>query len=316
MSPNGLTYVLITPARNEKDFIELTIKSVIEQTIRPVRWMIISDGSTDGTDEVIKGYTGHHAWIELVRMPERKERDFGGKVACFNAGYTKVKTLPWDIIGSLDADISFDRDYFAFLIERFSANPRLGVGGTPFREGSSTYDYRFSSIEHVSGACQLFRRACFEAVGGYTPIKGGGIDVVAVLSARMRGWETRTFPEKVCVHHRPMGSANHNPLATNLRLGEKDYALGRHPIWQIARSFYQMTRRPFLVGGSALIIGYFRAMLKRTKRPVSRDLIAFQRREQMRRLRRFALRLVPFIRRPAARGGPISAHKPSTSPSR
>jgi poly-beta-1,6-N-acetyl-D-glucosamine synthase len=287
MSSSLLTYVLITPARNEKDFIELTIRSVIKQTLRPARWVIVSDGSTDGTDAIVKKYSARHDWIELLRMPERKERHFGGKVTSFNAGYESVKHLKWDIIGSLDADLSFEDDYFAFLLERLAKSPRLGVCGTPFKEGGSMYDYRFSSTEHVSGACQLFRRECFEAIGGYTPVKGGGIDVIAVLMARMKGWETRTFPEKFCLHHRPMGSANHGPVASWFKLGEKDYRLGRHPLWQMFRSVYQMRQKPFVIGGCALWCGYFWLWVRRSQRPVSWELVQFQRREQMRRLRRF-----------------------------
>src|SRR5437763_8755276 len=122
----------------------------------------------------------------------------------------------------MDSDISLDEDYFAFLLGKLALDSTLGLAGTPFRE-SSMYDYRFVSIEHVSGACQLFRRECFESIGGYTPVKGGGIDLIAVLTARMKGWQTRTFPEKTSFHHRNMGSAKHGPLATKFKDGEKDY---------------------------------------------------------------------------------------------
>src|SRR5688572_17718668 len=138
MSHKGLSYVLITPARNEQDFIELTIKAVISQSLRPLRWIIVSDGSTDATDDIVKRYSAQHDWIELHRMPEREERHFGGKVACINAAYEKLKGLSWDIIGSLDADISFDTDFFSFLIEQFAKNPQLGLAGAPFQEGGAT----------------------------------------------------------------------------------------------------------------------------------------------------------------------------------
>src|SRR5213592_861494 len=97
------TYVLITPARNEAQFIEQTIRSVIGQTFRPAKWVIVSDGSTDGTDDIVRKYAAEHEWIELVRMPERSERHFAGKVRAFNAGHAKVKDVKYDIIGSLDA---------------------------------------------------------------------------------------------------------------------------------------------------------------------------------------------------------------------
>jgi biofilm PGA synthesis N-glycosyltransferase PgaC len=169
-----MNYVLITPARNEAAFIEQTIKSVVSQTVRPIKWVIVNDGSTDGTDDIVKKYAAEHPWIELVRMPERQERHFAGKVYAFNEGYSRVKNLNYDIIGNLDADVSFDDpDYFDFLLREFAQDPKLGVGGTPFREGTVQYDYRFSRKEHVSGACQLFRQECFESIGGVCPAESG-----------------------------------------------------------------------------------------------------------------------------------------------
>jgi biofilm PGA synthesis N-glycosyltransferase PgaC len=280
-------YVLVTPARNEAAFIEETIKSVAAQTVRPLKWVIVSDGSTDGTDDIVNRYAIDHQWIELARMPERKERHFAGKVHAFNAGYARVKDLKFDMIGSLDADISFDEGYFSFLLSRFSDNPGLGVVGTPFSEEGATYNYRFTSSEHVSGACQLFRRECFEAIGGYVPMKVGGIDLVAVLTARMKGWQTQTYTEKICVHLRKTQSGKHSGLRRIFRSGWHDYLMGGHPVWQLFRSVYQMGKTPLVVGGGALLAGYVWAMVTRAERPVPRELIQFRSKEQMRRLKRF-----------------------------
>jgi biofilm PGA synthesis N-glycosyltransferase PgaC len=281
-------YVLITPARNEARFIEMTIRSVVMQNVRPIKWIIVSDGSTDGTDEIVRQYMTKHTWIELVRMPDRSERHFAGKVHAFNAGCAKVQHLEYDIIGSLDADISFDEDYFSFLLHKLAEDRALGLVGTPFKDGSNPiYDYRFVNIEHVSGACQLFRRECFEEIGGYVPVKGGCIDHIAVLSARLKGWKTRTFTEKICFHHRPMGTAQDSLLMARFRNGRKDYVIGNHPLWELCRAAYQMTKRPIFIGGLLLMSGYVWALIRRTERPVSRELVAFQRREQMHRLKRF-----------------------------
>jgi poly-beta-1,6-N-acetyl-D-glucosamine synthase len=288
MSRPGLRYLLITPAKNEDAFIEFTVKSVVNQTVRPARWLVVSDGSTDRTNQIVARYARMHDWIELLQMPERQSRDFGGKADCVNAGYAHAKHLRYDIIGSLDADISFGEDYFAFLLEKFADDPQLGIAGTPFSEEGKTYDYRFSSTDHVSGACQLFRRECFEAIGGYVPVKGGGIDVIAVLTARLKGWRTRTFTEKVSHHHRLMGSAQQRrKILAAFALGQKDYRLGFHPVWQVFRSLYQMTRRPYVIGGAALFTGYCWAMLYQYQRSVDSELLEFQRQDQMRRLRKF-----------------------------
>lgn len=220
------SYVLITPARNEAAYIERTIKSMVSQTVLPLKWVIVSDGSTDGTDDIVKSYAARHKWIEMVRTPERKERHFAGKVFAFDAGYERVKDLKFDVIGNLDADISFDEDYFSFILSKMGKNPELGVAGTPFRDGTVQYDYRFASTEHVSGACQLFRRECFEEIGGYIPIKGGGVDWTAVTTARMKGWRTRTFTEKTYSHHRNSGTGQSTLLASRFRFGKQDYYLG------------------------------------------------------------------------------------------
>lgn len=282
------TYVLITPARNEAQFIEQTLKCVVAQTCRPLKWVIVSDGSTDGTDEIVRQYVEAYPWIELVRMPERKERHFAGKVYAFNAGYDRVRQLNYDVIVSIDADISFDEEYFVYLLRKLSEDSQLGLVGTPFVEDdNTTYDYRYVNIDHVSGICQVFRRECFEEIGGYTPIKGGGIDYLAVVTARMKGWKTRTFTEKVSHHHRLVGTAGDSLLHSRFKYGIKDYVLGNHPLWQCFRSAYQMTRKPVIFGGGAMMAGYLWAMANRMKKPLSPQLVAFIRREQMQRLKTF-----------------------------
>jgi biofilm PGA synthesis N-glycosyltransferase PgaC len=281
-----LRYVIITPARNEEKFIELTLKSMAAQSYPPLRWVIVSDGSTDRTDEVVRNYSDRYRWIELVRMPERQERHFAGKVHAFNAGYDRVKPLEFDVVGNLDADVSFEPEHFEFLLEKMQENQKLGIAGAPFREGTFQYDYRFSNIENVWGGCQLFRRECYEAIGGYLPLKGGCIDHVAVLSARMRGWKTRTFTERVCLHHRQMGTAMQGVLKARFKIGVKDYTVGNHPLWELARTVYQMKYHPFLIGGLALGSGYVWSLVRRAQMPLSADLVAFVRREQMNRLKK------------------------------
>jgi glycosyltransferase involved in cell wall biosynthesis len=288
----GLTYALVTPARNEAEFIGLTIESVIAQTCLPVTWVIVSDGSTDGTDEIVERYLQHHAWIRLLRIPNRHERHFAGKVYAFNAGYDLLRSVTYDVIGNLDADISLDdRDYFTFLLTEFAKNPALGVAGTPFREGHLQYDYRFADIRHVSGACQLFRRECFEVIGGYKPLRGGGIDWLAVTSARMAGWQTRTFTGMTCVHNRPMGTAQRSALVARFMLGAKDYRLGGHPVWEIFRCAYQMTTKPYVLGGLILLAGYVWASIFGRQRSIPADVIEFHRAEQMHRLKALSRRI-------------------------
>src|SRR4029453_11935690 len=295
---NPLRYILITPARNEEEFIEKTIQSVINQGVRPVRWVIVNDGSTDGTGRIIGRYAAIHDWIEVVSMPERRDRSFAAKVHSFNAGYEKVKACNHQVVGNLDADISFDKDFFEFLLGRLEEDPALGVAGTIFREagGYSSDTHSFGGQNHVSGQCQLFRRECFEAIGGYVPHRAGGIDWIAVTTARMIGWKTRSFREKSFFHHRSLGTAERSRLASAFSYGEKDYYLGGHPLWELFRVAYRMSKRPYIVEGLAVGLGYLWPGVRRIHRPVSPELMRFHRKEQMRKLRMILRAALTFKR--------------------
>jgi glycosyltransferase involved in cell wall biosynthesis len=286
----NLKYVLITPSRNEAHLIEKTLESVMYQTVLPLKWVIVNDGSTDATADIVGMYAARHSWIELVNRPARKERHFAGKVHAFNAGLERVKQLPYEIIGNLDADVSLESDHFEFLLSKFSQDSRLGVAGTVFTEpdGYNSAVDSFEGQTYVSGQCQLFRRQCFEEIGGYVPSKIGGIDWMAVTTARMIGWNTRSFREKSFLHHRILGTAERGVIGSNFAYGKKDYVLGGHPLWQVFRCAYRMTKRPYLVGGAALFAGYCVAFLTRAGRPVSRDLMRFHRSEQMLKLKAIA----------------------------
>lgn len=297
-TPRLPSYVLITPARNEARFIEQTIQSVVAQTALPLRWVVVSDGSTDGTDGIVRRYADVYPWIELVSLPERRERHFAGKAHAFHAGKAQVEGLAYEVIANLDADITFEPDYLAFLLEKLALDPKLGVVGTPYVEiTNETYDYHFVSIEHVSGACQIFRRECYEAIGGYLPVKVGAIDCIAVITARMKGWKTRTFTGKTCTHHREVGTAQAGRLKARFVTGAMDYTMGNHPVWQLFRTIYQMSRKPYVIRGLAIEAGYVSAWLRRAERPVSKEFVNFHRREQMQRLRK------AFLRKAAPDGG-------------
>ena len=293
-----MKYVLISPARNEQALIAKTLNSVASQTLLPQRWVIVEDGSTDQTAEIIEAFAKNYPWIELVRRPQRLDRSFAAKVHAFNAGYERVRSLEFDVIGNLDADLSFEPDYLEFLVRKFDTDPKLGVAGTPFIENG--YDSARDSFEgenHVAGGCQLFRRQCFEDIGGYVPNRAGGIDWIAVTTARMKGWKTRSFPEKRFHHYRPLGTAERGVWKATFSYGEKDYYLGNSPIWELFRVGYRMTKQPVFVGGLALFCGFGWAALRRIDRPISRELMRFHRQEQMKKLRAI-LRSVLRLKKP------------------
>jgi len=291
-----MKYVLITSAHNEEAFIEKTLASMVAQTILPERWVIVDDGSTDRTAEIVDRYAARCPWIEFVRLPQRRDRNFASKAHVVNAAFQRAKLLQFEIAGNLDADISFGPDYMEFLMQKFSEDPKLGVAGTPFTQDGD-YDSSKDSFEgenYVSGPCQLFRRECFQEIGGYVPNRTGGLDWIAVMTARMKGWTARSFPEKRFHHYRTLGTAGRGPLRALFSYGEKDYYLGGSSIWELFRVTYRMTKKPVLLGGMALLLGYLWAALRRVNRVVSPELMRFHRHEQMEKLRAIFSTLLRF----------------------
>jgi biofilm PGA synthesis N-glycosyltransferase PgaC len=221
--------------------------------------------------------------------------DFLGSNWC-SAGHALIAASPARFRRLTQDSSTFEPDYLEFLIGKFAEDPQLGVAGTPFTENSG-YDTARDSFEgenHVAGGCQLFRRQCFEDVGGYIPNPAGGIDWIAVTTARMKGWRTRSFPEKRFHHYRTLGTAGRGPLRALYSYGEKDYYLGGSPVWQLFRVAYRMTKRPVLLGGLFLLSGYVWAALRRVNRVVSPELMRLHRHEQMNKLRSVFRNLLRF----------------------
>ena len=162
---------------------------MVAQTVLPLRWVIVSDGSTDGTDDIVGRYQPGRPWLELVKLPPRTERNFAAKVNAFRAGLrARARTCRYDVIGNVDADVSFAADYFEFLLGKFEAMPELGVAGTHYVEGDfHSFDDSYINVHHVNGRCQLFRRALLRGDRRLQPIKGGGIDWVAVTTRAHEG---------------------------------------------------------------------------------------------------------------------------------
>jgi glycosyltransferase involved in cell wall biosynthesis len=291
-----MKYVLITPARNEEAFIKKTLDSVVAQTALPERWVIVDDNSTDRTAEIVESYTKRRPWIELVRRAQDPDRNFASKAHAVALGFERVNSIQFEIMGNLDADVSFQPGYMEFLMRKFSEDTELGVAGTPFTQDGN-YDSSKDSFEgenYVAGPCQLFRRECFQEIGGYVPNRAGGVDWIAAMTARMKGWKVRSFSEKRYHHHRTLGTAGKGALRALFSYGEKDYYLGGSPVWQSFRVAYQMTKKPAFTGGLALLCGYCWAAMRRMKRAVSPELMRFHRREQMKKLRAIFCTLLRF----------------------
>lgn len=289
-----MTYVLITPARNEADYIENTLKSVTTQTMPPKKWVIVSDGSTDDTEAIVERYAEKHAYIELVVRVAGTGRSFGSKVLAFNSGYERLEGEDYSFIGNLDADVSLDSDYFERLLQHFGERPRLGIaGGAIFESAGGEYRARSGNrIRSVAGAVQMFRRECFQEVDGYLPIETGGEDSLAGVMARMRGWEVESFPGLMVRHHRATSTAlGSGRLSVSFRLGRGDYAFGNHPLYQLCKSVRRLLYRPTIIATSFHLAGYFWAALGNDKIAVPNDVYRYLRREQLARLREVPMRL-------------------------
>jgi glycosyltransferase involved in cell wall biosynthesis len=282
------SYVLLTSALNEERFLEDTIRSIRAQSRLPGAWVLVDDGSTDGTADVVKRHLGTCPFLHLHQRPVREARAFSSKAVAVNEAFALAdRASPGaDYVAVLDADMTLDPDYYQRIIERFEQDPRLGVAGGMVLEQvgdrfvSSTNDPQWS----VRGAVQVFRRACFEQVGGYFPSRVGGVDAIAEVMARMRGYTVRTFPETRAYHRRRTGTAGQSLTRSVFRRGIQNYVLGYHPLFMLARCLSRAGEKPYVLRGLTLASGYVWAALRREPRELPREFVRYLRREQLRRL--------------------------------
>ena len=287
----AMSYVLITAARNEEAYIEGTINSVTAQTILPRKWVIISDGSEDGTDDIVKRYAAQYDFVELLRLEANGARDFASQVYGQHAGVEHLQDIEYDFIGMLDADISFQQDYYQKILQRFAANRKLGLaGGTILDKQENGFRKQLASVNSVAGGIQMFRRQCYEDIGGYIPLERGGQDTVAEVMARMHGWEVRSFCDIEVLHHRRTGTEGQSIYRAKFFIGVQEYLLGYHPMFQMAKWLYRVCEKPYLIGSVLSIAGYTWTLLRRCPRDVPNDVVKYMRREQMQRLWRTFLR--------------------------
>lgn len=279
-------YALLTAAYNEEANIERTIQSVLAQTLLPSLWVIVSDSSTDRTEEIVRTYALNHGFIRLVRVERKPGRNFGAKVRALHAGAELLPGVACEYIGNLDADITLEPSYFASLIARFEARPKLGLAaGFVCEEIDGCFKSRTSNRSYsVPHAAQLVRWACYEAIGGYAIMKYGGEDWVAHVSAQMKGWEIEAFPDLKIYHHRHTGEAR-NLLKHKFEQGRLDHSVGCDPVFQVLKCFARIPEKPVFRGSMARIAGFVWSYIANDERPVSRQFVAFLRNEQRERVR-------------------------------
>jgi biofilm PGA synthesis N-glycosyltransferase PgaC len=288
---NTVKYVLITAAKNEELFIEKTIQSVLNQTIKPEKWIIVSDGSTDKTNNIVEQYINRNKFIELIALPPDEKRNFSSKVNALNKALKKLEGVEFDFIGNLDADVTLDKDYYEEIFRTFQSIPKLGIAGGIILDcfGDKELPQNIS-LNSVAGAIQVFRKECFIKIGNYIPFKYGGEDAYMEIMARMMGWEVQTLAELKVLHHRPTGTGMGSMSKANLRSGKMFYTLGYSPTFLLLRCFYRIFDKPVLIGSFLNILGYLSAFIKKEKCPAGDAFINFIRREQRERL----TSLLPF----------------------
>ncbi|MGH9717535.1 MAG: glycosyltransferase [Candidatus Acidiferrales bacterium] len=279
-------YVLMTAAYNEEENIGKTIESVLAQTRLPERWVIVSDGSSDATDEIIHEYAKCNDFIGFVRMTRDPGRSFGAKVIALRSASKMLEGTGFDFIGNLDADITLDPNYFESLLDRFDRNPTLGLAGGFVHEkrGGEFESRRSNRAYSVAHAAQLVRRECYEEFGGYAVIEYGGEDWHAQTSARMNGWVAEAYPELHVFHHRRTGEAD-NLVRHKFRQGRMDYSFGSDPVFEILKCIERIPEKPLLIGGLARLTGFGWAWARRDRKPVSDEFVAFLRNEQRGKLK-------------------------------
>lgn len=285
MKANG-AYVLVTPARNEAAYIGTTIEAVLAQTVRPMRWVIVSDGSVDETDAIVSRYSAEHDFITLVRRAADASRNYGSKVRAIWKGIEQLTNTHYQYVGVLDADVSFAPDYYESVLAEFTKDSSLGIAGG-ITEDTHGHGLRLrpGTVERfVPGTVQLFRRECYESIGGFRPLRFGGEDTAAIEMARMQGWNVRGFSHLQIQHHRRMGTEGIGIVRARFRHGLEDYCVGYHPLFELAKCLRRLVEPPFVVGSVCRLIGFLFGALTRQPRELPREFVDYLRKEQIKRM--------------------------------
>ena len=284
MGTSTCRYVIITPVRNEVATLNLTIESVARQSIQPAEWIIVNDGSSDATGQIIDEAASKYPWLHGVHRYDRGFRKPGGGVVdAFNEGYAALQCKDWEFIAKLDGDLSFDATYFQKCFAYFEGDPRLGVGGGSICNlVNGNVQIERGPRFHVRGATKIYRRECWKALGGLWPAPGW--DTIDEVKAQRLGWRTQTFDDLRLLHHRPTGLAD-GFWGALVKYGRANYIAGYHPLFMVCKCVRRLVQKPYIVGSLALLYGFITGYLKRIPQHDDPATIAYLRKQQITLLR-------------------------------
>ena len=283
MTAKSSNYVVITPVRDEEEHIQSTVESMVCQTVLPREWLIVDDGSQDGTGKIIDEYARQYPWIKAIHRHDRGFRKSGGGVVdAFYDGYRALTSNEWEFLIKFDGDLTFEANYFEKCLEEFDGDGKLGIGGGVIcyvTEGKKSFEEapRF----HVRGATKIYRRACWEGIGGLLPAPGW--DTLDEMKANSLGWSTRSFPNLHLVHHRTTGAAD-GLWPTLVKYGRANYICGYHPLFMISKCFVRLARTPYLIGSVGLLYGFVSGYWLKVKRVEDRAAVEYLRHQQINKL--------------------------------
>jgi glycosyltransferase involved in cell wall biosynthesis len=278
------SYIIIMPVRDEADYLERTLKCLIQQTLRPTECIIVDDGSTDATPQIIRTYTSQFSWIKGIHRSDRGVRQRGaGVVQAFYDGLDQIECSDWEYAVKMDADLAFHPFYFEEILDRFTENPKLGLAsGSLYIYKGSRWVLDKAPKDRTWGAIKMYRRGCFEEIGGIVPQMGW--DAIDDFKAQMFGWQTRSFENIVVLHYRPVGARSRG-FQAGIEHGRCNYNVGSHPLFILIRGFYRMfIDRPFIVAGAGIIYGYFSDWVSRKPRMIDAELVKFVQKKDLARL--------------------------------
>jgi glycosyltransferase involved in cell wall biosynthesis len=265
---DGKGYVLISPCRNEAQYMRQTLDSVIAQSIRPAKWIIVDDGSTDQTPDILAEYKAKHDWIEVVTRIDRGRRAVGpGVIEAFYSGYAAINPDDYEFLCKLDLDLRLPERYFEILMQRMAANPRIATcSGKCYVEDNGHLVEEWHGDETSIGASKFYRVAAFKAIGGFVrAVMWDGIDC---HRCRMNGWIACSWddPGLRFIHLRPEGSSQQSVYAGRMRHGYGQYFMGTGLLFIAASAIYRMKQRPYVLGGLAIFWGWLKSALQRKPR--------------------------------------------------